>query len=224
MLVAGSQHISRSLPTTIRARPYSIDIGLLCLVLALAALLAAVAVTWAELQPLSRHMVVHIVLMNGVAPTLAVPLARSGIFGEAGGGQLACATGLQLLAVWGWHTPAALLLGHESLAVHLLALTVLYGVALWFWLAVLAQNGAARWRAILALLATGKLFCLLGVILTFAPRHLYPALASAHVHDAALADQQLAGLIMLAACPATYVLTGVVITVRWLDELAGNEG
>jgi putative membrane protein len=195
------------------------------MVLALSTLLAIVIGTWAELQPLSRHMVVHVVLMNGVAPTLAVPLAGSGFFGNAGAGQLACATGFQLLALWGWHTPAALVLGHASPAIHLLALAVLSAAALWFWIAVLSQDGTARWCSILVLLVTGKLFCLLGVILTFAPRHLYPGLASAHghVHGLALADQQLAGLIMLAACPATYVLAGAVITVRWLDELPGDE-
>jgi putative membrane protein len=59
---------------------------------------------------------------------------------------------------------------------------------------------------VLALLLTGKLTCLLAVLLVFAPRALYP--------HAALADQQFAGLLMLAACPLSYLGAALVITLR----------
>jgi putative membrane protein len=86
----------------------------------------------------------------------------------------------------------------------------------------MAQAGAARWLAMGALLITGKLFCLLGVLLVFTPRLIYPELAS--VRDAAaLSDQQLAGLTMIVACPASYVLAGIVIAWRWLHELGAAE-
>ena len=36
-----------------------------------------------------------------------------------------------------------------------------------------------------------------------------------------LADQQLAGLLMITACPLTYVTAGVIIAARWVLELDG---
>ena len=111
-------------------------------------------------------------------------------------------------------------MGSHSL--HVAIQFALLAVALWFWFAVLGQSGSARWRAIVALLLTGKLFCLLAALLVFAPRALYPV-ELAHVHHGAaadpLADQYLAGLLMLVVCPLTYVLAGVLITERWLREL-----
>jgi putative membrane protein len=109
-------------------------------------------------------------------------------------------------------------------ATHLLMQASLATVALWFWLEILSDGGVRRWRALLALLLTGKLFCLLGVLLVFAPRLLYPADAVAHGQPlpdfaGALADQHLAGLLMLLACPLTYVAAGVVIAALWLRDL-----
>jgi putative membrane protein len=101
----------------------------------------------------------------------------------------------------------------------------LFASALWFWLAVIADRGAFRWRALFALLMTGKLFCLLGVLLVFAPRLLYGDQATGHswhtpVTPHAFADQHLAGLLMLVVCPLTYVLAAVVIAAQGLRDLA----
>ncbi len=65
----------------------------------------------------------------------------------------------------------------------------------------------------LALLVSGKLACLLGVLFVFAPRPLL-AHAGHFVHAQVLADQHLAGLLMIAACPLSYVLTAVVLAVQ----------
>ena len=87
-----------------------------------------------------------------------------------------------------------------------------------FWLsACLSEFLVQWWQAILALLVTGKLACLLGALLVFAPRPIY---AGPH-HGFDLADQQMAGLLMLAACPMSYVLAGIVIAVETLFA-AGN--
>jgi putative membrane protein len=72
--------------------------------------------------------------------------------------------------------------------------------------------------SIAAVLVTGKLFCLLAVLLALSPRVLYP-LSSHHANAVSLVDQQLAGLIMIVSCPVTYVLAGVVIASRWLLEV-----
>jgi putative membrane protein len=89
--------------------------------------------------------------------------------------------------------------------------------ALWFWSAVVNATAGGQWRAITALLVTSKLFCLLGVLLTFASYPLYPAMAhhGGTTHDP-LADQQLAGLLMLAACPLSYLVAAVAVASKWL--------
>ena len=102
----------------------------------------------------------------------------------------------------------------------------LIGAALWFWHSVILAAERSSWRALGALLITGKLFCLLGVLLAFASRPLYSQAALAHSGHSAhinagmlLPDQQFAGLLMLIACPLTYVLAGVIIAARWMAEI-----
>ena len=76
---------------------------------------------------------------------------------------------------------------------------------------LLSLPDARRWHAIPALLLTGKLVCLLAVLLVFAPRALY---GTAHAHGvSALDDQHLAGLLMIAACPLSYLVAAIMITV-----------
>src|SRR5690606_13880969 len=86
----------------------------------------------------------------------------------------------------------------------------------------LSLRGNARWRSLLSLLLTSKLFCLLGVLLVFSPRLLYPdVLHAGHGArlQAPLAAQQLAGLLMLGVCPPSYLTAGVVIAARWIFEI-----
>ena len=99
-------------------------------------------------------------------------------------------------------------------------------VASLFWFAVFSQRGTAHWRAILALLVTSKFYCLLGVLLLFAPVTLYSGIDMYHGHGlGTLVDQQMAGLIMLLACPPTYVLVGIIMAALWLRELGtANSG
>ena len=103
----------------------------------------------------------------------------------------------------------------QSSLLHSLMQLSLFAAAIWFWSALLGLRGGARWRGLLALLLTAKIFCLLGVLLVFAPRLLYPeamfsAHAGGHLVSASLADQQLAGLLMLVVCPASYLTAAVV--------------
>lgn len=158
-------------------------------------------------------MAVHILLMNLLAPLAAPLLVRRAPRWLSG--ALGAATLVQLLLLWSLHLPAVTAAAHGALP-HAAMQALLFAAALWFWLAVFAVGGERRWRALLALLVTSKLFCLLGVLLTFAPRALY---AHGPGHGAALADQQLAGLLMIVACPASYLLAAVVIAVRWLRLL-----
>ncbi|KXF76603.1 hypothetical protein ATN84_11125 [Paramesorhizobium deserti] len=175
------------------------------------------------LGPLTTQMVTHIVLMNACAPVVALACVR--VWPEyriPGRTLLFPAMITQLVLLWAWHAPPALDAAMRSHLLHLAMQASLFLSAFWFWSAIFRINGHRRWRAILALLITSKIFCLLGVLFVFAPRILYPGILSGHgaTHLSTLADQQLAGLLMLAACPATYVLAGIVIAALWFDEIA----
>lgn len=173
---------------------------------------------------LTQHMAVHIITMNAVAPVIALfvvrldhPLAKLCSSG------LGAALTLQLALLWGWHIPSVFALAHHMPVLKIAMHLSLFGCALWFWSAVFHKARISGWQSLSALLITGKLFCLLGVLLTFAPRPLY--LAAAHGSTTGLlADQQLAGLLMLVACPLTYVLAAVMIAASWTKRMEAAPG
>lgn len=165
--------------------------------------------------PVSTHMLLHIIAMNAAAPLLAVVLSRASRLHATTVVSLWCATAVQLAVLWIWHLPAA---QQVAAATPLGSLTMhasLFGAALWFWLSLIRLCSNGRWHGVLALLITGKLACLLAGLLVFAPRALY-----GHHHGAQAAslleDQHLAGLLMLVACPLSYVLAGLVLASRIL--------
>ncbi|RVN79066.1 cytochrome C oxidase assembly protein [Sinorhizobium meliloti] len=180
--------------------------------------------------PLATHMAVHILLMNLAAPLAAFAVTRVRLQRrEIAGWALALATFAQIAALWAWHAPPSLNRALEFPTVHLLMNASLFLTVFLFWRVVLRLHGQRSWQPIVALLITSKLYCLLAVLFVFAPRALYPAFAASHAAhatgavNATLADQQLAGLIMLVACPVTYVLAGIVIAARWLLTMEKDE-
>lgn len=166
---------------------------------------------------LSAQMLVHILLMNAVAPLVALAVSGA-LFRSRSSWQrlLFSATATQLAVLWAWHAPPALDATMRSDALHLAMQASLLICGIWFWSAVIHTRHDHRWRAILALLVTSKLFCLLGVLLVFAPRALYISIPGG---SSGLADQQLAGLLMVVACPVTYLVAGTVIAARWLKSI-----
>jgi putative membrane protein len=171
---------------------------------------------------LSAQMLVHILLMNAVAPALA--LGASKLLRKPGPELLIPAVIVQLALLWAWHAPPVLnAVMRSGDGLHLVMQASLLLSAVVFWSAVLLTRENHCWRAILWLLLTSKLFCLLGVLLVFAPRVLYSGIPAGSGHGAAhavsLADQQLAGLFMLVACPVTYITAGIVIAARWLGRI-----
>jgi putative membrane protein len=172
--------------------------------------------------PLTLLMGTHILMMNVAAPALALALGRMMSIPADSGAALAAPTCLQIALLWLWHAPGVMSGAHLP-AAHAAMQASLFAAALWFWLAVWSQIGSARWRSLFALLVTGKLFCLLGALLVFAPRLLDAGHAPISSDAATIEDQQIAGLLMLAACPLTYVLAGIVISARWIGELAAAD-
>jgi putative membrane protein len=171
----------------------------------------------ANFGPLSAGMAGHILLMNLLAPVVAVWASRSSPSLVRPFRSLAAPTLVQLLLLWGWHAPPSLAAAMDRPGLHLAMQGSLLLAALWFWSAVVNATAGGQWRAVAALLATSKLFCLLGVLLTFASSAIYPAMTH-HGLQALdpLADQQLAGLLMLVACPLSYLVAAVVVASNWL--------
>lgn len=187
------------------------------------ALLVMVSFLLARPGPLSGLMVQHLFVMNVIAP-LAGAFLAAGKPARLGGGAVLWGAALaQMLLLWGWHAPAFQRAAAASASLHLLMMALLAGAAIVFWAVLLRAGAQGRWSAVGALLLTGKLACLLGGLLVFAPRELYGltglALAICGSGPSTLADQQMAGLMMIAACPLSYVTAGLVIAARMLRDL-----
>ncbi len=156
-------------------------------------------------------MLLHVITMAAIAPCAVATLHWLwGLTWQTLPRHLWMATALQLTCFLFWHSPFGMALGMHAAGGALLLQGSLFAAACLFWwcIAGLAANRNYIWHAIAALLVTGKLFCLVAVILTFAPRPLY--------HAMPLADQQLAGLIMITLCPLTYVASALWLCRRWL--------
>jgi putative membrane protein len=183
-----------------------------------------VALAALHLGPTSGHMALHIASMNVLAPFAAIALVRAdgGRLADAGGKVLWLATLVQMGLLWASHSPPIYQIAHSSPAAYAVLQAALFLSAVAFWTSVVASP--LRWQAMLALLLSGKLACLLGALLVFSPRVL---LGASHAHgnhatppgSSALADQHFAGLLMIAACPLSYVLAAIVLAARTMTRL-----
>jgi putative membrane protein len=184
-----------------------------------AVLVAAAAVmSFLELGPLAAHMALHIAVMNIAAPFVAIALMYRPLPEAVRTAPLWIAGAIQIVLLWTWHIPSVQRSTMESGLLQILMHGSLFLVALYFWRLLLIVP--ARWQAIFLLLLTGKLSCLLGALLIFAPRVL------THHHSAIseLNDQQLAGLLMITACPLSYVTAGVVLAAQIMADLGSTSG
>tara|TARA_B100000678_G_scaffold291050_1_gene305988 strand:- start:8585 stop:9250 length:666 start_codon:yes stop_codon:yes gene_type:complete len=167
---------------------------------------------------ITRHMLGHIVLMSLIAPLIAHILQQLKRSSSATISRLWLAAFFQLSVFLLLHTPQAHAIA-TSHGFRWLAMSgVLLTTSVWFWSEVMAESRASSPNAIPVLLLTGKIVCLVAVLMVFAPRILYPG-HTAH----GLADQQLAGLIMLSVCPLTYIGAAVILTSRWFANLSQIE-
>lgn len=178
---------------------------------------------------LTEHMAAHIAAMNLLAPLGAAAWDRfAGGHAPANAVRVLPATAVQMALIWGWHLPAVFAAACQSPTLTAAMHASLFLSAFWFWSAVIRGARNAVWPPLAALLATGKLFCLFGVLLTFSPRTIYGSLAPICFDPASprplVEDQQLAGLLMLAACPLVYVTAAIAIARRRLAALARDGG
>lgn len=194
--------------------------------LAAVAFLVFLAFCYAELTgAFSRHMIIHIALMTVAAPVLAGLLLklRYSSAKPANVVTLLAVITLQTALLFAWHSPLGVGLAMGGPAEALLMQSTLLFSALLFWLTVFNQVSGHLWRAVIALLLTGKIFCLIAVLLTFAPRVLYDVTSLNTSMNIDLADQQLAGLLMITICPLTYVLAAIMLISRWFQALCDSQ-
>jgi cytochrome c oxidase assembly factor CtaG len=188
----------------------------------------------------SAHMVEHELVMAAAAPllVLARPLgpmlwafparSRRAVARSAKLLAYLCgwdvlsrplvATILHAVAIWAWHVPpafeAALL--HEPL--HWLQHLSFLVTALFFWWAMFETRRPGA--AVIDLFFTAMHTAFLGVLLTVAPRPMYPLQSALSVHFGLdpLADQQLAGLIMWVPAGTVYVGAGLALAWHWISR------
>lgn len=192
---------------------------------------------------LGAHMGQHMLLF-AYAPlllALARPVAlwrtalqrgspRAGAFAPGWNGlgtALVPATAVHSGLMWFWHHPAAITstLLDDRLQLLMHASFVLSG--LWFWSALVTRLAAGReglGTAMVALVAMMMQMGLLGALLTFSSRVLYPVCSERAplLGIEPLADQQLAGLIMWVPAGLPYLLGGLWLMQRWLSLPPGD--
>jgi cytochrome c oxidase assembly factor CtaG len=197
--------------------------------LALGAALATIAIALsppmdgAADSRLSGHMVQHVLLVSVAAPLLAISHPLRGLGARwrgprlGAGVTLAVAGAVQVGVLVGWHVPALYDAALEHERVHGFEHLTLLLSATCLWWALGRLSGEAAGLSVLALFVVTLPAMALGVAMTLARTPWYPGYA-AHNPDA-LADQQLAGVVMWAYAGLAAFVGAVVITVGWLNQL-----
>lgn len=164
-------------------------------------------------------MMLHVLLMSAAAPLLGLYTRKGRTSDERSPRSLFVRGALQLGLLLLWHIPTVMSAAMHQPVLALLMHLSLFLVAWAFWDELYLTMVGHPWRAIAALIVSAKLFCLLAALLVFAPRpilHAAPAMAEASAH---LNDQHLAGLVMLAVCPLSYVAMAIWIAADWLHGI-----
>jgi len=167
------------------------------------------------------------VILDGMSPgmrsaTVALLQGRPGAAAWRTATNPAVAWGAHGIVLWVWHVPALYEWAVRNEGVHALQHAMFLATAALFWWGLLYGRygrvgyGAAVFYVFTTVVHTG----LLGAALTLTGVPLYPGyIATSHRHGVdALADQQLAGIIMWV--PAGFILTllGLALFAAWLGE------
>ncbi|KQP23312.1 cytochrome c oxidase assembly protein [Pseudorhodoferax sp. Leaf267] len=154
----------------------------------------------------------HMALVLVVAPLLAFGLAR---WLDRLPAPLWTSTTLAALTFWIWHAPGPYGAALSSVPVYALMQFSLAGSAVFFWTALRRTSAAS---ALAALLLTTVQMGLLGALITFAARPMYPPhfLSTLAWGVSPLEDQQVAGLTMWAPGCLAYLCAAVWIGWRWM--------
>lgn len=126
--------------------------------------------------------------------------------------HVAAATVASVTVLLAWHVPALWEAAGQSAWVHGLEHAAMLGTAYWFW-AVMLRRRTPAGAALLAIVVSAIAHGLLGAVLTFSPRPLYPSYAATSAGASDLADQQLAGLLMWVPGGAVHLVAAAAVTV-----------
>jgi putative membrane protein len=188
----------------------------------------------------SAHMAQHLVFL-AVAPPLIVYAAPGLVMSSAlppaihralnrARRPLAVVSGVAVAVVahavvmWLWHLPGPYEAAVGNEWVHMLEHGSFFTSALLFWSCLVDPRARRRVAYPAAIAGAVTIWILsggLGALLSFATRPLYPVIA----HDAAswgvgaLADQQLAGVLMWVPAGFTYLVAIAVLFVRWMESM-----
>lgn len=173
----------------------------------------------------AAHMILHMGLVALASPILAFGLTRSfPSLGARVSARFAILAALaEFVLVWSWHAPAL----HDAARRDLFVLVLeqgsflLAGLLVWSAAFGTAKGGRqARAAGVGALLVTSMHMTLLGALLLFAPRPLYACgnLCSPLATLTPLEDQQLGGILMLLVGGAAYLVGGLSLLARLLNE------
>lgn len=168
----------------------------------------------------SARTVHHVVLVACAAPLFALLGQRNREQGVGLPFIVSTAT------LWLWHVPSFYTAALNDPLIYWVMQASLLGSAIWFWRAVFSATSALPAAAISVAAAVGQMG-LLGALLTFAPRALYPhhMVAPFAYGIDPLRDQQLAGLIMWVPAMLPYALIAALIARRtwrsgWAQQTA----
>lgn len=168
----------------------------------------------------SARTVHHVLLVTCAAPLFALIGLRDRAVG------IAVPFAASTITLWLWHVPALYTAALNHHALYWLMQASLLGTAIWFWRAIFSARSALP-AAMVALAGAAGQMGLLGALLTFAPRALYPhhMIAPLTYGMDPLQDQQLAGLIMWVPAMLPYALIATLLARRawnadWLRQAA----
>ncbi len=129
--------------------------------------------------------------------------------------------------IWIWHAPLLFEAALQSRWIHIAEHAAFFGSGLLFWNAMRRtglSEGSGYGTAVMWIVATLMHTGLLGALITFSPRLLYPHYAT--VGDAPLSpmdDQQLAGLLMWIPAGFCYLIAGLCFAAAWLRHAQRGE-
>ena len=239
-----ARHAQRA-RAAVRARAAAFAGGMLALALALIWPLDALAGA-----ALSAHMAQHVMMTAVAAPLLvasaplvtglwALPapwrhavgsLGRRFVLGDSRNLLTlpVVAWGFYTAMLWTWHMPGPYQAALADDALHTLEHAAFLLGALLVWWAVLQSVRATSFglgTGVFLLFATGLQEGLLGALLTFSNRTLYPAYEAAPGlwGISALEDQQLAGVLMWVPGGAIYLCGALMLTRRLLARIAAAD-
>ncbi|WP_256926588.1 cytochrome c oxidase assembly protein [Sphingomonas sp. TZW2008] len=187
---------------------------------ALAAGLALFPLGWAASSvtvgawAMTGHMVAHMIAVAVAAPLVAFGLQDTRADPARRWPRAvtpSTAALIEAIVVWGWHVPALRRLVHDHPGWLIVEQASFLAAGLLLWAAVLAPRH--RMAGVGALLVTSMHMTLLGALIGLAPRPLY-----GHAGAAALADQQVAGVVMLLVGGIAYLFGGLAMLGRLLQH------